>query len=91
MAYQQKPNYFSLFQNDKKEKDTQPDWKGSITLPDGSEYWFYAWNKQGTKGPFISGKIGNPKQAQSQVNQPASYNAFPSAVPASGMDDDIPF
>jgi hypothetical protein len=89
MAYQQKPGYFSIFPNDKKEKDTQPDWKGSITLPDGSEFWFDAWNKQGAKGGFISGKIGNPKnQNQSQVNQPASYNAFPSAVPA---DDDIPF
>ena len=87
MAYQQKPGYFSIFPNDKKEKDTQPDWKGSITLLDGSEFWFDAWNKQGQKGGFISGKIGNPKNQQ--INQPASYNAFPSAVPAA--DEDIPF
>ena len=91
MAYQQKPGYFSIFPNDKKEKDTQPDWKGSITLPDGSEYWFDAWNKQGQKGNFISGKIGNPKNSNGgAVNQPASYTAFPSAVPAAA-DDDIPF
>lgn len=92
MAYQQKPGYFSLFPNEKKEKDTHPDFKGSITLPDGSEFWFDAWNKQGTKGPFISGKIGNPKQPQYQTNQPASYQPFPSSVPApAGVDDDIPF
>ena len=90
MAYQQKPNYFSLFVNDKKTKDTQPDWKGSITLPDGQEYWFDAWNKTSSSGnAFISGKIGNLKQQQ--TNAPASYAPFPATAPAPGVDDDIPF
>jgi uncharacterized protein (DUF736 family) len=90
MAYQQKPGRFSLWPNEKKTKETQPDWKGSIMLPDGSEHWFDAWNMKSNAGvQYFSGKIGDLKnQNQSQVNQPAAYNAFPSAVPA---DDDIPF
>lgn len=88
MAFEMRPGSFSLFVNDKKEKDTQPDWKGSIKLPDGTEYWFDAWNKQGAKGGFISGKIGNPKQ--SQTNAPASFTAFPTNTPPN-PDDDVPF
>lgn len=89
MAYEMRPGTFSIFPNDKKTKDTQPDWKGSIKLPNGEEFWFDAWNKQGTKGGFISGKIGNPKN--SQTNAPASFNSFASPAPATSSDDDVPF
>ena len=89
MAYEMRPGSFSLFKNDKKDKETQPDWKGSIKLPDGSEFWFDAWTKQGAKGDFISGKIGNPKMGGGQVNQPAAYAPFPSSAP--NPDSDIPF
>ena len=88
MAYEMRPGAFSLFKNDKKTKDTQPDWKGSIKLPNGEEFWFDAWTKQGTKGEFISGKIGNPKDGGTGSNQPAAFKIFPVAAPA---DDDIPF
>lgn len=86
MAYQQKPGYFSLWPNDKKEKDTHPDWKGSITLPDGTEHWFDAWNKVSTKGQaYLSGKIGNPKPGHAY--KPELVNA---PITESG-DSDIPF
>lgn len=89
MAFEMRPGAFSLFKNDKKEKGTQPDWKGSIKLPDGTEYWFDAWNKSGSKGGFISGKIGNAKN--STVNQSAAYQPFPPVGQAPNVDDDIPF
>jgi hypothetical protein len=92
MAFELKPGAFSLFKNDKKTKETQPDWKGSIKLPDGSEFWFDAWTKQGTKGEFISGKVGNPKQGSSTVDQPTAYQPFPPLGQAPNpLDDDIPF
>jgi len=93
MAYEMRPGAFSLFKNDKKTKDTQPDWKGSIKLPNGEEFWFDAWTKQGTKGEFISGKIGNPKQGSSTVDQPTAYQPFPPVgqAPTGYTDDDIPF
>lgn len=89
MAFEMRPGSFSLFKNDKKEKETQPDWKGSIKLPDGQEYWFDAWTKQGTKGEFISGKIGNPKNGGA-VNQPTAYKPFPPLGQAPA-DDEVPF
>jgi len=89
MAFEMRPGSFSLFKNDKKEKETQPDWKGSIKLPNGEEFWFDAWTKQGAKGEFISGKIGNPKTANGgQSNQPAAFKIFPTSNP---MDEEGPF
>lgn len=92
MAYQMPNGSFSLFPNDKKTKDNQPDWKGSIKLPDGQEYWFDAWNKPPKEGRagFISGKIGNPKnqgwsQGGGSLPQPGNWTA------PKTDDEDIPF
>lgn len=91
MAFELRPGAFTLFKNDKKEKESQPDWKGSIKLPDGSEFWFDAWTKQGQKGEFISGKVGNPKNSNGgAINQPTAYKPFP-PVGQAPADDDIPF
>jgi len=95
MAFELKPGAFSLFKNDKKTKETQPDWKGSIKLPDGTEYWFDAWNKTSTNsagGVFLSGKLGNPKQGSSTVDQPTAYQPFPPLIQSPNpLDEDIPF
>jgi hypothetical protein len=42
-----------LFKNDRKEKDTHPDYKGSCEV-DGEEYWISAWIKEGRNGKFMS-------------------------------------
>ena len=47
--YVQKDNSGSIFRNDKKEKDTHPDGKGSATI-DGVEYWVSSWNAQDKNG-----------------------------------------
>jgi hypothetical protein len=49
MAYEHKANSGSLFGNDKKEKETQPDWKGSALIG-GVEYWLSGWGKEGRLG-----------------------------------------
>lgn len=41
--YQPKDNSGSIFKNDRKEKDTHPDGKGSALI-DGVEYWVSSWN-----------------------------------------------
>jgi hypothetical protein len=42
-----------LFKNERKEKDTHPDYKGSAEIG-GVEYWLSAWIKAGKNGKFMS-------------------------------------
>lgn len=100
MAYDKpfeiKPGNFQLFKNHKKTDDKHADWTGTIKLPDGREYWFNMYNKEGAKGAYFSGYIGKEKQ---QLNAPASFNSFaPSAVIGRAENyaepaplDDVPF
>lgn len=39
----------ALFKNDRKEKDTQPDYRGDINV-NGVDYWISAWLKEGKTG-----------------------------------------
>lgn len=82
MAYDKpfeiKPGNFQLFKNLKKTDPKHADWTGTIKLPDGREFWFNMYDKQGPKGTYFSGYIGKEKQ---QLNAPASFNSFaPSGV-----------
>ncbi len=49
MAYEQKNNSGSLFKNDKKQTEKQPDYNGTIKV-DGKEYKLAAWIKESKSG-----------------------------------------
>jgi hypothetical protein len=49
MAYEQRDNSGSLFRNDKREKETHPQAKGSAMIG-GVEYWVSAWTKEARDG-----------------------------------------
>ncbi len=77
-----------LSRNDRREKDTHPEYRGSINV-DGIDYWLSAWvkeRKDGT-GKFFSLSV-QPKEAPAQAPQRVAKQA---ALGVAEMDDDIPF
>jgi uncharacterized protein (DUF736 family) len=60
----QKDNSGALFVNDRKEKETHPDYKGNA-LVEGVEYWLSGWKNQTKDGKvYLSIKL-EPKDSAS--------------------------
>lgn len=84
-----------LARNERKEKDTHPDYTGSINV-DGVDYWLSAWVKEGRAGSKLEGKKFFSLSVRPKDAPPAAPRApaAPPPKPASSfddMDDDIPF
>lgn len=84
MAFEQKDNSGSLFRNDRKEKETHPDRKGSALIG-GVAYWVSGWVKQDRNGNQYLAMSFQPKE------QPASKPAARKQVADDMADDHIPF
>ena len=81
-------NRFVLFKNNK-DKETQPDYTGTITLADGSEKRLSAWLKESKAGAtYMSGTMSDPYNGSKTNNQ--SSQEVPVAK-VEDMKDDIPF
>jgi hypothetical protein len=81
-----------LFKNDK-EKDTQPDYKGSINI-NGQEFWLSSWIKVSNAGSKFMSLSVTPKDAQQAPSPDKSRIAKQSkGSQGSGFDDfeDTPF
>lgn len=76
----------ALFKNDRKEKDTHPDYKGQCEI-DGTEYWISAWLKTSKEGRKFMSLAFEPKDKPKQRQKDERYRAG-APDPA---DDDIPF
>lgn len=66
MAYEQKPGQGAIFKNERKQKDTHPDYTGTYRHHDGSEWQVAVWVKDGRKGKFFSLATSEPRQTQNQ-------------------------
>jgi hypothetical protein len=44
------PNQGQIWPNNQKEKETQPDFKGSLNVK-GEEFWISAWKQKGSANP----------------------------------------
>ena len=76
-----------LFKNDRKEKDTHPDYKGSYTNGDGQEFWLSAWLKKDKNGNTFMSLSTTPKD---EVHNKGMQQARQSLQPKE-LDDDLPF
>ena len=86
--FQHKPNSGSIFKNDKRDKESSPNGKGSALI-DGVEYWISAWTNDGKNGKYQGLKFQRKDDAHKQGMQQAQA-AAPQA-PVDDFEDDIPF
>lgn len=61
MANYDNNNSGALFINDRKEKDTHPDFKGDVTI-NGVQYWVSAWKKTSQNGKRFMSLSFQPKE-----------------------------
>jgi hypothetical protein len=91
-------NRGQIWGNDKKEKDTHPDFKGSVNV-EGVEYWVSGWKRKPDahpKAPALSFSLQKKETANEALNSaPPQQQSAPPAAPEipnnDSFDDDIPF
>lgn len=68
MSYETKPNKGALFKNDRKQKEEDAAYTGTMNI-EGNEFYINAWVKEGAKGKYfsLSFKPKLPKQTTSDA------------------------
>jgi hypothetical protein len=89
MAYETKPGNGALFKNDRKEKETHPDYKGDINI-NGTNYWLSAWLKATKDGKKYMSLSAKPKEDREE-RPPTMAEKHPPASKADEFGDEIPF
>ena len=80
-------NRGALFKNDRKEKETQPDYKGSLNVG-GVDYWVSSWLSMSKAGAKYMSLAVTPKEQQAASKPETLAEKQPSK---GEFDDDIPF
>lgn len=87
MAYEMKDMSGSLFKNDRREKDTHPNAKGTALI-EGVEYWVDAWTNEARDGS----KYQSLKFKRKDAAQTGSYaKQEPQRDPFDDDSDSVPF
>lgn len=95
-------NSGALFPNDRKTKQSHPDYKGSMTDSTGQEFWISAWVKQGKKGEFLSLAFEKKEDRPAEGPRTLGGTTRPAPTqsdidkrlanrPTEELDDDLPF
>ena len=87
MAYEMKPGQITVFRNERKEKDTHPDYNIECLTPDGEKLRGALWAKESKNGKtYLSGKLEVPREDGAKVG--GSTKAY---TPKQDLEDEIPF
>ena len=87
MAYEMKDNTGSLFKNDRREKDTHANARGSAMI-DGVEYWVDAWTNTTNAGD----KYQSLKFKRKDAKPTAAADGYGRTQHApADLADDVPF
>lgn len=91
MAYEHKAGELTLFKNERKENDRQPDYKGRGCGLDGQPLEIAGWLRQGQRGTFMSIRISVPRDhGDTDPGNPATP-AAPAPEGAKNELPDLPF
>ena len=85
MSFEHKPDTGSIFRNDDKVKDSQPDYKGSGKFF-GRECWIAAWINESNGKKYMSIKVEEKEDKQLPTGQPE-----PPVNHGPDPDDELPF
>ena len=91
MAEYDNTNRGQIWKNDRKEKDTHPDYKGHGNF-NGKDFWISGWAKKKDSHP-LAPLVSFSYQAKDDAHNQGMAGAKQAAQPASDdiYDDDIPF
>jgi hypothetical protein len=90
MAYQIREGNGSLFVNDRKETEQQPDYTGNVRIG-GVLYRLAAWSRTGASGtPYLS-ISANPDRPRDSAEPSAAEASRVPPAQAQEFGDDIPF
>jgi hypothetical protein len=87
MAYEIRENTGTIFRNDKRDKETQPNARGTALI-DGVNYEISSWTKEGKNGKFQSLSFKRKDDRPAQDARPAKddRNSY-----GDSHTDEIPF
>lgn len=87
MSFEHQADSGSLFKNDRKEKESQPDYRGDALI-DGKLYWMSAWLNESPKGTkYMSVKFSEKDKRDSAPASPAEKTPQQQRREAAPVDD----
>ena len=79
---------FTLSRNERREKDTHPDFTGSLNV-DGVEYWLNAWTKELNGRKFFSGTVKRKDPVRSPITDQRPAGAVRLRYPVATIGDPL--